>query len=731
MRRPVDIIIQENVPTKGSMKTIEDITLTKTKPDEKKIEKAQELPIYFEQIKGLSKEDKDRIITEMLEELKAIREERDDKRLPEKWDALDNQYEGKVTEDARRMFNLSRQVTRVKVNKVDNLIMQALMKPDPKYSISPRPGFQKQGGQEICDKQSDFLDQRLDYLPFREPEGQTVHSAVLKGTGFNKISHFIKREPRRREEEYEGTPGKGKQPIVIGMQENGQPIAMLNDGLAEFLRNWPDAIKEYPLYVKQLIEGKKIRFVAQFKETTYNDPKFDNVNLKNFYARLSCDGYEGLKTTKLTAEEIEYSWWDLQREEKRNFFYDIDDLVCKDKDKKIKNEKYENKMYKILECNYYAKLKESDEEEIKCKFWISEEKKVMIGALLWPYYGIDCDYIPHYISKKNRGLYGESLGEVLTDSHAAENSLLNNILETAWMRSLITPIVEKGSSIHKQFISKSWTHGVPLVLDKNDKAPDFLQKYMAQADIPGMVTLIQYLTQGDDEATGVTSGMSGQESPVDPNAPAAKTIALLKWAGIDIDEYILTIAPSFNCMGECILQIYYQITQDGVEYAVKPDRVVGDNPFETLTRAEMIAKTNIQVMATSFDFDKINENAKDLALYQTFRADPIIARYPEAIYTMAKQVIKSWSPKWKNLIDRLLPPPAQFKKEQLQVAVQALALYIKQMVTEAKMTGAQPQIDPKQLLAVMAMAQKEAITPPTKDEINARKENAESIPQSV
>src|SRR4030042_58223 len=463
--------------------------------------------------------------------------------------------------------------------------MQALMKSDPKYSVSPRPGFQKQGGQDICDRQSDFLDYKLDNLPFREHEGMTIHSAVLKGTGFTKIKHLIKREKRKREETYKGTPGKGKISIVIGQNPDGSPVAMLNDGLQEFINNWPDALKDYPQYVKKLMEGKEVRFVAQFTETTYNDPAFTSVNLKNFFARLSCDGYEGLKTTKLMAERMEYSYWDLKKEEKRGFFQDIDELIHDDKDKDKKKNKYENQMYEIFECNFYCKLKESDEEEIKCKFWISEEKRKIIGAVYWPYYGIDCDYLPHYISKKEPGLYGDGLGEILTDSHAAENAVLNVMLESAWMHALITPITERNSGVHKQFIEKAWTHGIPLTLNQGEKV-DFLQKYMSQLDTRSMIALLQILFQGDDEATGVTSGMSGKESPLDPHAPAAKTVALLKWAGIDIEEYILSLSPSFNIIGECILQIYYQMSQDGVEYSIKPDRVVGDNPFALLRSEE-------------------------------------------------------------------------------------------------------------------------------------------------
>ena len=685
--------------------------------------KDESTPIYYEQL-DIPEEDKTRIVQDIMDEFEAIKGERDGEKLEEKWDTLDRQYSGLVKEDTRRMFNLCRKITKVKVNRVVNMIMQAFMKSDPKYSVTPRPEFMRQGGQEVADNQSDFLDYKLDNLPFRDPEGLTVHSAVLKGTGILKVYHLIKKEKKKREEQYKGTPklvmGQGGQQAVD--PQTGMPIVK-NDGLEEFLRNWPEAPKDYPGLIKKLEEGKEIKIVAEYTEMTYNDPAFKNIDLKNFFVRLNTDGYEGLKSTKLVVERQEYNYWDLKLEEKKGFFKDIDEITYEDEDKKKRRANYQTEVYQILECTYFGKLKEDDEEEIKIVCWIAEEKKVMIGAITYPYYAIDCSYIPHYITKKCAGFYQPGLGEDMTDTNIAENAILNHILESAWMQNLITPIVPEGSDIQKQFLEKTWTHGIPLIKGPGEEV-DFLQKYMPKSDVGGMISLIQYLIQGDDDVTGVSSLMSGRESPVDPTAPASKTMALLAQSGINIEDYILTISPSFNLIGELILQIYYQMSTDGVKYQPKPERVTGSNPFKLLSRADMMARTNLQVQAYAFDFNKLDEVKKDMALYQLFRQDPIVARYPEAIYVMAKNLIKGWSPKWANLVDTIMPSPQEFKKEQLQTAAQAIALYVQGMAREAKLTGQPPVIDPKQLLAVMQQAMVESVTPPPKEVVDQREKDA-------
>lgn len=690
------------------------LATNKDKPTEQDLEKA--LPIYYEQLK-LEKADKDRISKEIFDEFEEIKKERDEKKLEQKWDMLDAQYEGKVEEDDRHMFNLCRKVTKVKVKRVVSKVMKAFMQSDPKFAITPRPEFMKQGGTEVCDKQSDFIDYKLDNLPFRKPMGQTVHSAVNKGTGFLKVYHLIKRENRKRDETYKGTPE------VVGVDPKTKQPIIKNEGLEEFLRNWPEAPKDYPGYIEKLAKGEEINIVAEYTETTYNDPAFKNINLKDFYARVDTEGYEGLKTTKLTVERQNYSYWELKKEEKRGFFEDIDELLYDEKETgkdKVKKDKAENQNYAILECVFYTKLKDSDEDEVKCVFWVSEEKKVIIGSIMYPYYGIDCYYVPFYISDELSGLYGPSLSEDLTDSNIAENAILNHVLEAAWQKNLITPIVPEGSEIQKQFLEKTWAHGIPLITGPGESV-DFLQNHIPQTDIGGMLNLLQYLIQGDDDVSGVSSLMSGRESPIDPNAPAQKTMALLAESGENVSEYIMSMLPSFNLVGEILLQMEFQMSTDGVKYRAKPERVVGNNPFSTITRAEMIAKTCIQSQAASFAFDNLEENKKDLALYSIIRQEPLVVRNPESVYIFLKNIIKKFSPKWAVLVDTVLPSPQDFKKQLTTTAVQAVGLFVQKTLTDAKMTGVAPKFDPKALLTMASEMQSELATPPSPEVIKERK----------
>lgn len=671
---------------------------TKAEVD-KKIESGA--PIYFEKL-DLDDKQKQRFQKEIWDEWDEIKKERNDDQLEQLWDALDNQYEGILEEDKARIFNIDRGVTQVKVDKIVSMAKKAFLESDPKFSVTPRPEFFKQGGLAICQRQSDFLDYKLDMLPINEGEELTLHSGVLKGTGILKITHKIKREDRKRDETYKGNP------LPVMDEQTGQPKAdpqtgqplIRNKGLEEFLQNWPDAPKDYPGYIKQLMEGKEISILASYKETTYNDPEFRNVDLKNFYVRKATEGYEGLKTTKLTVECISYSYWDLLKEEKQENFYDIEKITYGYKEGKQsdKIKSFENKNYNILECVYYAKLKEDDTEDIKVVLFFDEESKVNIGAILYPYYLIDCYYVPHHILKKKAGFYQPGIGVRLTGSGIAENAILNFVLEGAWITNTVTPIT-KDQDVIDQFLEKRFMQGIPI--DGDPGKIGFLNQYMKSMDIPGMLALLQYCIQTDDDKSRVSSLMSGRESPIDPTAPAQKTMALLQQSGEGISDFLKTLEPAFNEIGYIILNMYYQMSKEGVKYKPSPERITGENPFAEMQRSDLIARTNIQVMASTFDFDKINLLQQFIAYLQMFRNEPLLAKNPEAIQILLKVITDNWHPLLRNISDKLIPTLEQVKREKILVTLQGIDQYVKAKKEEEKITGVPAQFKAQELVPLV------------------------------
>jgi hypothetical protein len=679
--------------------------------------KDMEVPVYLETVE-FTEEQKSRIKKEIKEEMEAIKDERDGEKLDQKFDALDDQYEGKLPEDTMRQFNLTCRITMQHEDRIVNNIMEAFLDMDPRFSIGPRPGFEAAGGTEVCEKQSDFLDDRLDYLPYRPEAEKVVRSSVRKGVGILKIYHHIHCEKRRREEEYIGKVE------VIGMDKNNMPI-MENKGLKQFLENWPEAEKDYPGLVKQLKEEKTINIIAEYKETVYNDAKFRHVDNKNFYCRLATEGYEGLKTTRLTGERISMTWWELQQAEFEKKFTSIDELTYdgKDKDKKTRVKGYENKSYDIMEYVYYFKMKEEDEEPTKLVCWVAEEKDVVLGGILYPFYAIDCYYVPHYIKHTKAGFYQAALAEDMSDDEYAAAIFLNSALEGAYISNLVTPITPEDSDVDKQFNEKRFVQGLPINAKPGEI--DFLQKYMKPTNVGEMFAILQYLKQGVSDKTGISSGsISGRADPLDPNAPARKTAMLLQESNKNMRAYVFAIGPAFNTTGDILLQLYYQISKEGRKFRQRRSEVANSMPFAEISRNELGAHSIIEVRAYQFDFDKQNEKQVDLALYQIVRQEPLIAGEPESVHLLLKSLLKSWSPKWKHLVNQILPPIEQVKQAKLQMAIQAVAQYIEAKKKEAEMMGQPMTLKMEELMPLIQQMTQELATPPSEEVQKERKQAA-------
>lgn len=696
-----------------------DIKRQKVDKEEEKKKENYEIPIYSNKIK-LSESQQEKLVTEILDELKAIEQERKELGFPDKWNELENQYEGNLRPNADMQFNLHRHTSKIKGNAVSRAIKQAYFESDPMYSITPRPEFAKRDDAlVVCEKQADYLDYKLDFqIPLKPSKSLVIHSAVSYGLGWQKWWYVVRRQKRTREETYKAelepvTDAEGKHKIN---PETGEPL-ITNKGLERFVKNYKEEIeknpKKYGGYLRRLSEGKDINIVVEYYEIVYDDPFPIFVDIRNLYVRKGTDGYWGLGETKLIAELKTYSYWELMQEEREKQLENIDVLTYEDEEdkdgKKKRKPNYANESYELFECTVFFKINEDDEEETKIICWINRDKKSFHGAIQYPYPGLISHYNPHIIRKKKVGIYQPGLLEDLTDNNIAEDAFLNFTLEGLWAQNTITPITTEDSLIAQQFLEKRFLHGLPIERAPNEEF-DFLQRYMKPMDLGGIVMVMQILQKDDDDVSGVSQLTTGRESEIDPTAPAAKTVALLEQSGINVKEYIEEMTPAFNTDAYIIMMMYYQMSRQGRQYIVK--KVVGADPFKTIERDEMIARTNIQAQAMAFDFEKQNEKKLDVALYQILRPELMVTRRPESVYNLVRGLIKGWSQKWKNRVDSILPPLEQIKQEQAMVALQALQMYVKQVQAKAQLQGQPPQYKVEELIPLMNDLQAQALTPP-------------------
>lgn len=682
-------------------------------------EREEGVPAYKEKVE-YDEEDEERLKDELMKGYQRLKDERKAEGLEAKWDEKEAQYHGQMDDDANLEFSLNVPITMVKVDSLVRLALKAFLESDPKFTITPRPQMAQQDKWDVTvSAQSDYLDYKLDEeIDIESPLRKVLHQSALYDVGVLKVPYEYIKKQRRREEFFSGKPEVG---------EDGQ---IKIPGLESFVKQYPDAVEpgnEGHSEFKQLTEGKDVTFKSSFLEPVYDDPKPSFVDIRDFFVSKRCEGYQGLCDERLTIERQDYTWWELKKMEANGDFENVDECKNRINEAEAENKSdetegqeddYKTRPYEVIECNYWFNEKDDDnpDNETKLTAWIEVYSKTFLGAILYPYDRVESYYIPYYIKNKKAGFYKGGLAEDLTDSHLSQNAMLNFMLTETWQQLMTTPIIKQGSPIADQFLYKRWKPGVPIELPVGTLSLEqelrFLDK-PNKAVAPQLMSLLLFLSKMDDDRTGISSLASGRESPIDPTAPAAKTAMLLEQSGINISDYVNCLLPSFNMTGEIILQLTHQMTKAGRPFKHRQlaGQVTGQQPFDTITRDQMVAKTNIQSRAAGFAFDKINEKRENLALFQILRGDPIVARNPDGVYSFAKTLIQSWSPLWKNKVDTILPSPEEFQKKQIEVAIQALQIYMQQLQQQAEVTGEAPPPQLQQYAQLATQMMAEAVTP--------------------
>lgn len=668
------------------LKDGQDYVLRNQTPEEKeRLDTTEDVPQYRIQM-DLDEEQKDRVEKQFKMEFEALEAERVEMKFEAKCKERDNQYDGEMQENDAIMFNLHMHQSKVKVDAICRAAKEAIFDVEGLVDVTPRPEMNREDGPEVAEKQAEFIDYSVD----EEVKPEAAYDKIIKCTakkfvGIGKLCWSYRREKRKREETYEGL-----------------------EGLEQFLNVYPEMkdpntpeFKKYKGFIKRLIQQEKVKLVVNYRDTIDNNPEMKYIKVEDFYVRNACNYWQGLRTEHFVGERQEYTYWELIKKQQEEEFENVEALWSEPDEAKggtaTKEAKdYMTKSYEVIEATMYFKLEEGDDEEVKIKAWFSKEKKTLLGAILYPYYAFDIDYIPHYFVLNDYGFYGDfrSIMYDLRDTNIAMDVLVNLFLYGTYVRNLVTPIVEEGSEIEQMFMDKTWRAGSPLVVDE---LTDDVNKKVGFVQYPSMdmnsgLAMIELLRRDQSDSSVSDISASGRDNPLDPNAPAAKTMALLQQAGLGIKEYLRTFIPSFDVFCTMLLQMYYQMSQEGRQYRVarKAEGVTGQNPFAKISRDDMMAKTSVQARARTFVFDKINEKQEAMAGLNMIQSNTYTMQQPQILYQALVIALKTLGGQWKTLAEKM-PSPAEFKQEQMGIAVQAIQDILTAAQKQSQVTGVAPQ----------------------------------------
>ncbi len=129
-------------------------------------------------------------------------------------------------------------------------------------------------------------------------------------------------------------------------------------------------------------------------------------------------------------------------------------------------------------------------------------------------------------------------------------------------------------------------------------------------DTPGLIGLGQRFF---DMASGVSALTSGRETPLDPNAPAAKVSMLLQESNLKIEDFITEIQEGNSIVTEQIEKLYFEFSPDEITYFSGGKKVLRK---EILSKKVRYVPHGLNIsFSPEMEYNKILQFIKILAEY--------------------------------------------------------------------------------------------------------------------
>jgi len=550
-----------------------------------------------------------------------------------------NQYNGVVGNKFPEWgFNLDMRLTPKIQDAVVSQTEEAFDDVDPHWSVGPALTKEMMAVREKQEKTLDFYEDTEMETP-EEIEG-IRHDAFLLGLGWEALV-FERKFERIREFRIYNT-------------------------VEEFMRDFPDDFHKYNNYLVKLASGEKVTLIVDVNHEVRRSPKRKHIEFEDGICPLSAKGVEGVNNADCKGRRIWMRWDEIKRlEEEGDYIKGVSDKLMYKSERKRDGQldpdpEYLNKSFETFEMIYDMYIEIDGKKKLVRTMWnIEKDHRVCLRAIRYPYHHNRSYMIPHCIQYTNSGLYQDGMGRKLHDLHVAGNATINHILDASVIANSLSLKVRSGTDSARRIMEHRWFPGSVLELQNVD---DVQQFNFSTPNLSSMIQLFSLIERFGQDVSGIVNYSMGVADAEDPEAPASKTIALMRKAEIKLRRYIKNLRRSENEAGYQALRLIYQFTP--VE---RLREILGD---ENIDESKMYMREPMKVItnATGFAIEKIFAKRDNMTMAGNLLKDPLVAadsiRRSRLWYTIAADFGSSWDKK----IIGIMPSPEELEQEQAKRA---------------------------------------------------------------
>ena len=588
---------------------------------------------------NLSDEKNQTIADHCLTQIEEILQKR--KEIEDKVKTLRNQYFGIVRAKAYGYvtdFNVHVPITKKIIDGAVSQTLEAFEDVDPKWVIPAR----NKDEYEYRDQQEKTLDYYSDMeMEQRAPWEKCVHDAYLLGNGWLGMPYVKKTEKMFNVKKFSTSE--------------------------QFLSDYPDPekVSNHEKILTKLINGEVVWLEVKEDKLICNNPLPEHYEWEDIIVPIETKLFEnnifvGLNNSRLVARYVEYTWEEINKLEKKGDFESgvaeklkhTSELDKKTGDYKIDPE-YLKKIYKCYEVQYFVDYDNDDIEE-RCLFLFEKEKKLTLQAIRYTYNDGRCYIIPVVISHTKPGVYQEGLGEPLQPINIVLNAIVNHTLDSSFLANSLTPLVREKTGALEALLNHVWHPGRPLVVRHMD---DIKQLTFGTPNLAALLNLFMLMERFGEDISGMVNYLIGKESPDDPDAPASKTMALMRKAEIRLRRYVNNIKDAINEAGyQAIMRIYqFKGEKELAEILGKPvEDVLMYSPAKIIKP---------QAQAAGFAIEKMFQFKDAMMMFNMLMQDPEVNQDPILRNRLYRKVAKIKGENWEKMLYDILPSEEELKRK--------------------------------------------------------------------
>jgi len=314
----------------------------------------------------------------------------------------------------------------------------------------------------------------------------------------------------------------------------------------------------------------------------------------------------------------------------------------------INRDRDKAKEFECFELVYKCALDGGKVKQKYLIYWAAKARKIL-RIEKYPIRQGKSTYFPLRLIKRDGRFLGMSLIDDISDLSAEIDTHHRQRINTRTITHVPSFKAKEGAKGRFDPSRKDlrFRPGLVVWLENTD---DVAQFDIRPVDLSGSVDEETLLYQLVDLVTGSSSGLSGQQNPIDPRAPARKQQEMLRQSTNRIDDYVEVLLLPFSQIGQFMLDLYYQYGPDELKYFINEKD--GGLTQKTIDRAKFFnPNVMFRVNGTSVFLNPEMEFNRMIEIDQILAQNPITAQNPRIRKESLRRVLDAGrSPDTKSMV---------------------------------------------------------------------------------